>query len=58
MSPEQLVTLQKLNRLFEEGLAGPEQIKQLSELLSIINHHKGPQDAIETPLVKNINSFN
>jgi hypothetical protein len=38
MSPEQLKTLQKLRKLFEDGLAGPAQIKQLSELLATINH--------------------
>jgi hypothetical protein len=37
VSPEQLKTLQKLSRLFEEGVAGPKQIKQLSELLADIN---------------------
>ncbi len=40
MSPEQLVTLQKLSRMFEEGLAGSTEIKQLSDLLATINHHK------------------
>lgn len=38
MSPEQLKKLQQLRRLFEQGLAGPAQIKQLSELLANINH--------------------
>jgi len=37
MSPEQLRTLQNLSRLFEDGRAGPRQIKQLSELLATIN---------------------
>lgn len=37
MSPEQLKTLQKLNRLFEEGAAGPKHIKKLSALLAEIN---------------------
>lgn len=40
MSPAQLNTLQQLSRLFEEGVAGPRQIKELSELLSTINHHQ------------------
>lgn len=44
MSPEQLITLQKLSRLFEEGVAGPEQIKQLSELLASINYHLDPAE--------------
>lgn len=39
MSPEQLLTLQKLSRLFEDGLAGPDQIKQLSEILANINQN-------------------
>ena len=38
MSPEQLHMLKKLSQLFEDGLAGPAQIKQLSELLASINH--------------------
>lgn len=37
MTPEQLSKLQKLTLLFEEGLAGPAQIKELSELLAAIN---------------------
>lgn len=39
MSPEQLLTLQKLSRLFEDGLAGPDQIKQLSDILASLNHN-------------------
>ncbi|GAA5132308.1 hypothetical protein [Thalassotalea piscium] len=38
MSPEQLKQLQKLSQLFEEGSAGSEQIKELSELLAEVNH--------------------
>tara|TARA_R110000737_G_scaffold113384_1_gene146523 strand:- start:1056 stop:1220 length:165 start_codon:yes stop_codon:yes gene_type:complete len=37
MSPEQLKTLQQLSQLFEEGSAGPMQVKQLSVLLAEIN---------------------
>jgi hypothetical protein len=37
MSPEQLKNLQQLSQLFENGLAGPKQIKQLSQLLADIN---------------------
>lgn len=40
MSPEQLKQLQNLSRLFEQGTAGPSQIKQLSELLALINNHE------------------
>jgi hypothetical protein len=40
MSPEQLQTLHTLSQLFEEGVAGPHQIKQLSVLLTEINQHK------------------
>ncbi len=46
MSPEQLLILQKLSRLFEDGAAGPEQIKQLSELLAKVNHHSEPTDEL------------
>lgn len=43
MSPEQLNKLRHLSQLFEEGVAGSEQIKELSELLSEINHlHEDP----------------
>jgi len=37
MSPEQLKVLQRLSQLFEEGVAGPSQIKELSALLAEIN---------------------
>lgn len=40
MSPEQFKVLQKLRQLFEEGRANPNHIKQLSELLSLINQQK------------------
>jgi hypothetical protein len=39
MTPEQLKELQNLSQLFEQGLAGPDQIKQLSDLLANINNH-------------------
>lgn len=43
MSPEHLVKLQKLSQLFEEGVAGSDQIKELSDLLAEINHlHEDP----------------
>lgn len=42
MSPEQLIALKKLSQLFEEGIAGPQQIKLLSELLAKINQAKNP----------------
>ncbi len=47
MSPEQLRTLQKLSRLFEEGCAGHSQIKQLSELLSTINQSRDIHEHFE-----------
>ncbi len=48
MSPEQLQTLQKLSQLFEDGLAGPKQVKQLSELLAEINQRiDTPEDNFE-----------
>jgi len=46
MSPEQLKALKKLSQLFEEGIAGPQQIKLLSELLATINQAK-EADAID-----------
>ena len=49
MSPEQLNALKKLSQLFEEGVAGPSQIKMLSELLSTINQAKDP-DVIDFSL--------
>jgi hypothetical protein len=38
MSPEQLKTLQQLSELFAAGSAKPEHVRQLSTLLSQINH--------------------
>lgn len=45
MSPEQLLTLQKLSSLFEDGLAGPDQIKQLSDILASLNHNNDKLNA-------------
>ncbi|WP_286234609.1 hypothetical protein [Thalassotalea sediminis] len=42
MSPEQLKQLNSLSKLFKEGQAGTEQIKQLSELLASINYQVDP----------------
>ncbi|NQZ79667.1 MAG: hypothetical protein HRT52_01505 [Colwellia sp.] len=49
MSPEQLRTLQNLSRLFEDGRAGPRQIKQLSELLATINQSHDIHQHFEQP---------
>lgn len=46
MSPEQLKMLQNLSQMFEEGRAGPTQIKQLSELLSLINQQQDVKDPL------------
>jgi len=51
MSPEQLRTLQKLSYLFEDGCAGPRQIKQLSELLATINQSRDIHEHFEQPKV-------
>ena len=40
MSPEQLKALHTLSQLFEEGIAGPSQIKELSFLLGEINKNQ------------------
>jgi hypothetical protein len=40
MSPEQLKALHSLSQLFEEGIAGPSQIKELSFLLGEINKNQ------------------
>lgn len=42
MSPQQLVMFQQLSRLFESGQAQPNQIKELQELLAVLNHDKMP----------------
>ena len=44
MSPEQLKILQRLSQLFEEGIAGPSQIKELSTLLAAINQNQEKSD--------------
>ncbi|MGB1199809.1 MAG: hypothetical protein ACPG46_12225 [Thalassotalea sp.] len=49
MSPEQLLQLQNLTQLFEEGLAGPKQIQELSELLAAINKTSFEPDFIVGP---------
>lgn len=49
MSPEQLKMLQELSQIFEQGRAGPKQIKELSDLLALINR----QDEIQDPLYGN-----
>ena len=56
MSPEQLMKLQKLSQVFEEGAAGPQQIKELSELLSEINHLD--EDGALTPRATLFNPIN
>jgi hypothetical protein len=54
MSPEQLKQLRYLSQLFEEGQAGPDQIKQLSELLASINHHVDLATEEESNLLKQV----
>lgn len=44
MSPEQLKALHILSQLFEEGIAGPSQIKELSFLLAEINKSQCASD--------------
>lgn len=51
MSPEQLKRLQHLSQLFAQGQAGPDQIKQLSDLLASINHHSDPERDHENELL-------
>ncbi|MBA6263860.1 MAG: hypothetical protein V7780_14020 [Colwellia sp.] len=46
MSPEQLKMLQRLSELFEQGIAGPSQIKQLSSLLAAINQNQEQDDSL------------
>jgi len=52
MSPEQLKKLQQLSQLFEEGIAGPEQLKQLSELLANVNNFDDTIDPSQQVNVK------
>lgn len=63
MSPEQLKMLQRLSQLFAQGIAGPNQIKELSSLLSAINQNQEPDNVLSHSVgnhsrvnVKNINS--
>jgi hypothetical protein len=46
MSPEQLKELHSLSQLFEEGIAGPSQIKALSFLLAEINKNQCSSDIL------------
>ena len=57
MSPEQVKTLRYLSQLFQEGKAGPQQIKQLSELLASINHHLKPNESSERDLIKTVSQM-
>ncbi|MDO6444904.1 hypothetical protein Q4493_03845 [Colwellia sp. 1_MG-2023] len=58
MSPEQLITLQKLSRLFEDGVAGPDQIKQLAELLAKVNQLIDPIDEVNAEQFSGRTPFN
>ena len=49
MSPEQLKMLQELSQMFEQGRAGPQEIKDLSDLLALINR----QEEVVDPLYNN-----
>lgn len=40
MSPEQLSQLQRLSDLFEQGQAGVNQVKELSDLLALVNQQQ------------------
>jgi hypothetical protein len=51
MSPEQLKVLQRLSQLFEEGTAGPSQIKELSLLLSAINQKQEQNEILPSTLL-------
>jgi hypothetical protein len=46
MSAEQLKMLQQLSQLFEQGIAGPSQIKELSSLLTAINQNQEQDDIL------------
>jgi hypothetical protein len=46
MSAEQLKMLQHLSELFEQGIAGPTQIKELSSLLASINQNQEQDDIL------------
>ncbi|MCJ8321105.1 MAG: hypothetical protein MJK12_15810 [Colwellia sp.] len=50
MSPEQLNKLQKLRAVFENGYATTSDIKELSELLTLINHRVNDDDLETTQL--------
>lgn len=50
MSPDQLRALQQLRQLFEEGRANPHQIKQLSDLLSLINQQSPVPRKLDTAI--------
>lgn len=56
MSPEQLKVLQRLSQLFEEGRAGPSQIRELSSLLAAINQNQS--DFFTNPTMSHARSSN
>lgn len=58
MSPEQLKVLQRLSQLFEEGRAGPSQIRELSSLLTAINQNQDRSDVFANPPFSHARSSN
>jgi len=50
MSPEQVKKLQKLRVVFENGYATTSDIKELSELLTLINHRVNDDELEQTQL--------
>jgi len=50
MSPEQLKKLQNLRAVFENGYATTSDIKELSELLTLINYRENDDDYEKTQL--------
>ncbi len=47
MSPEQLSRLREISKLFEQGKATHEQIKQLNDILTLINRPEGSGNLYE-----------
>jgi len=54
MSPDQLKKLQELRKVFENGIASPSDIKELSELLTLINFRedKEPFEGTQLNILK------
>ncbi len=56
MSPQQLSRLRKLSYLFEEGIVGPKQIKELRDLLAEFDQKEKLQESTAPHILTDLNT--